>query len=145
MEAGRFVALRLTTDPKTVIRCAEVVSVDRRDSDNEIEVWCYLDQHRSTYSDFEMPLHGRRLVLEWVGREDGMVYLKPSRVQIATGVLVKRSMVILRSEVIILAPKWTLWTSGKVAEPTCIKLEKLMRSMAMHDKDVRKVVRARYD
>ena len=77
MEAGRFVALRLTTDPKTVIRCAEVVSVDRRDSDNEIEVWYYLDKRPSTYSDFEMPLHERRLVPEWVGRDDGMVYLAP--------------------------------------------------------------------
>ena len=39
----RFVTLRLKTDGKAVIRCAEVVSVDQRDSDNEVEVWYYLD------------------------------------------------------------------------------------------------------
>ena len=138
-------ALRSTTDPKTEIRCAEVLSVDRRDSDNEVEVWYYLDRHQSTYNDFEMPLHKRRLVPEWYGQEDGMAYLNPSRIQIAGDVLVKRSMLILRNEVVILAPKWTLWPNGKVAEPTCIKLEKLMRSMASNDRDVRKVVRARYD
>ena len=44
LEEGRFVALRLKTDDKAVMRCAEVVSVDRRDSDNEEEVWYYLDR-----------------------------------------------------------------------------------------------------
>ena len=38
---GRFVALRFQTDAKNMIRCAEVLSVDRRDSDNEVEVWYY--------------------------------------------------------------------------------------------------------
>ena len=97
------------------------------------------------HNDFEMPLHDCRLAPEWYGQADGMVYLAPSRKQIESGELLKRSMVILRSEVGILAQKWTLQTGGKVGEPTCIKLEKLMRSMAAKDRDVRKVVRARYD
>jgi len=32
-----------------------------------------------------------------------------------------------------------------VAMPTCIKMDKLMRSLAVHDSEVRKVVRKRYD
>ena len=128
---GRFVALRLKTDAKTVIRCAEVVSVDRRDSDNEVEVWYYLDRRESSYNDFEMPLHERRLVPEYYGQANGMVYLAPSKKQIESGELLKRRLVVLRSEVDILAPKWTLQTGGKVAEPTCIKMAKLMRSLAV--------------
>ena len=42
-------------------------------------------------------------------------------------------------------PKWTLWSGGKVAEPTCIKMAKLMRSLATHDSEVKKVVRKRYN
>ena len=135
----------MKTDGKTVIRCAEVVSVDRRDSDNEVEVWYYLDRRESAYNDFEMPLHDRRLVPEWYGHADGMVYLAPTRKQIESGELLKRKLVVLRSEVEILAPNWTLQTGGKVAEPTCIQLAKLMRSLAIRDSKVKKVVRARYD
>ena len=142
---GRFVALRFKTDAKTMIRCAEVVSVDRRDSDNEVEVWYYLDRRESAYNDFEMPLHERKLVPEWYGQEDGMVYLAPNLKQIESGELLKRKPVVFRSEVEILAPKWTLQTGGKVAEPTCIKLAKLMRSLAVQDSKVRKIVRARCD
>ena len=145
LEEGRFVALRMKTDDKAVIRCAEVLSVDRRDSDNEVEVWYYLDRRESSYSDFEMPLHERKLVPEYYGAKDGMVYLAPSKKQIESGELLKRRMSILRSEVDILAPKWTLWSGGKVAAPTCAKLAKLMRSLAVHDSRVRKVVRKRYD
>ena len=145
LDVGRFVALRMKTDGKTVIRCAEVVSVDRRDSDNEVEVWYYLDRRESSYNDFEMPLHERRLVPEYYGSKDGMVYLAPSKKQIESGELLKRRLVVLRSEVDILAPKWTLWSDGKVAMPTCIKMDKLMRSLAVHDSEVRKVVRKRYD
>ena len=43
---------------------------------------------------------------------DGQVYNKPSQKQIASGALRKRERVILRSEVEILAPKWTLQTGG---------------------------------
>ena len=138
-------ALGMKPDGKAVIRCAEVVSVDRRDSDNEVEVWYYLDRREASYSDFEMPLHERRLVPEYDGSKDGMVYLAPSKKQIESGELLKRRLVVLRSEVGILAPKWTLWSMGKVAEPTCIKMAKLMRSLAMHDSEVRKMVRKRYD
>jgi hypothetical protein len=119
--------------------------VDRRDSDNEVEVWYYLDRRESSYNDFEMPLHERRLVPEYYGSKDGMVYLAPSKKQIESGELLKRRLVVLRSEVDILAPKWTLWSDGKVAMPTCIKMDKLMRSLAVHDSEVRKVVRKRYD
>ena len=42
LAAGRFVALRFKTDEKTMIRCAEVLKVDKRDSDNEVTVWYYL-------------------------------------------------------------------------------------------------------
>ena len=142
---GRFVALRFKTDAKTMIRCAEVLSVDRRDSDNEVEVWYYLDRRESAYNDFKMPLHDRRLVPEWYGHADGMVYLAPTQKQIASDALRKRKLVILRSEVEILAPKWTLQIGGKVAEPTCIKLATLMRSLASRDSKVAKVVRARYE
>ena len=128
---GCFVALRFKTDAKTMIRCAEVLGVDRRDSDNEVEVWYYLDRRESAYNDFEMPLHDRRLVLEWYGHADGMVCLAPSQKQIATGALRKHKLVVLRSEVEILAPKWTLQTGGKVAEPTCIKLANPTRSIAV--------------
>ena len=77
---GRFVALRLKTDAKTVIQCAEVVSVDRRDSDNEVEVWYYLDRHESPYNDFEMPLNQRKLVAEWYGpRQMGWCISHPAR------------------------------------------------------------------
>ena len=145
LEEGRVVALRMNTDNKAVIRCAEVLSVERRDSDNEVEVWYYLDRRESSYSDFEMPLHERKLVPEYYGAKYGMVYLAPSKKQIESGELLKRRLVVLRSEVDILAPKWTLWSNGKVAEPTCIKMAKLMRSLAMHDSEVRKVVRKRYD
>ena len=72
-------ALRMKTDAKAVIRCAEVVSVDRRDSDTEVEVWYYLDRRESSYNDFEMPLHERRLVPEYYGQADGMVYLAQAR------------------------------------------------------------------
>ena len=41
LEEGRFVAPRLKADGKAVVRCAKVVSVDRRDRDNEVEVWYY--------------------------------------------------------------------------------------------------------
>ena len=71
-------ALRMKADGKAVIRCAGVVSVDRRDSDNEVEVWYYLDRRESSYNDFEMPLHERTLVPEYYGAKDGMVYLAPS-------------------------------------------------------------------
>ena len=121
LTAGRFVALRFKTDENTMIRCAEVLEVVRRDSDNEVAVWYYLDRRAASYTDFEMPLHDRRLVLEWYGDADGMVYLAPSQKQIASGALQKRKRVILRSEVELLAPKWTLQTGGKVAEPICIK------------------------
>lgn len=104
-----------------------------------------LDQRESSYNAFEMPLHNRKLVPEWYGHADGQVYLKPSQRQIASGALRKRERVILRSEVEILAPKWTLQTGGKVAEPTCIKVAKYMRSMANGNSNVAKVVRARYD
>ena len=128
-------ALRFKTDAKTMIRCAEVLSVDRRDSDNEVEVWYYLGRRESAYNDFEMPLHNRRLVPEWYGHADGMVYLAPTQKQIASGSLRKRKLVVLRSEVgILLAPKWTLQTGGKVAE----------RSLTSRDSTVAKVVRARY-
>ena len=99
---GRFVTLRFKTDAKTMIRCAEVLSVDRRDSDNKVEVWYYLDRRESAYNDFEMPLHDRRLVSEWwYGHADGMVYLAlaPTQKQIARGALRKRKLVVLRSEV----------------------------------------------
>ena len=142
---GRFVALRMKTDGKAVIRCAKVVSVDRRDSDNEVEVWYYLDRRESSYNGFEMPLHEHKLVPEYYGSKDGMVYLAPSRKQIKSGELFKRRLVVSRSEVGILAPKWALWSGGKVAEPTCVKMAKLMRSLAVHDSKVRKVVRKRYD
>ena len=102
---GRFVALLFKTDAKTMIRCAEVLSVDRRDSDSEVEVWYYLDRRESAYNDFEMPLHDRRLVPEWHGHANGMVYLSPTQKQIASGALRKRKLVVLRSEVVILAPK----------------------------------------
>ena len=139
-------ALRLKTDGKAaVIRCAEVVSVDQRDSDNEVEVRYYLDRRESSYNDFEMPLHERRLVPEYYGSKDGMVYLAPSRKQIESGELSKRRLVVARSEVDILAPKWTLWSGGKVAGPTCVKMAKLMRSLAVYGSKVRKVVRKRYD
>ena len=128
-----------------MIRCAEVFSVDRRDSANEEEAWYYLDRRESAYSDFEMPLHDRRLVPECYGHADGVVYLAPTRKQIASGELRKRKKVVLRSEVEMLAPKWTLQTAGKVAEPTCIKLAKLICSLAVRDSKVRKVVRARCD
>ena len=142
---GRFVALRMKTDGKAVIRCAEVVSVNRRDSDNEVEVWYYLDRRESSYNDFEMTLHERTLVPEYYGSKDGMVYLAPSKKQIESGELLKRRLVVLRNEVDILAPKWTLWSSGKVAAPTCVKLAKLMRSLVVHESKVRKVARKRYD
>ena len=112
------------------------MSVNRRDSDNDLEVWYYLDRRELAYNDFEMPLHDRRLVPEWYGHADGMVYLAPTQKQIASGALRKRKLVVLRSEVGLFAPKWTLQTGGKVAEPTCIKLAKLMRSMANRDSKV---------
>ena len=90
---GRFVALRLKTDTKTVVRCAEVVSVDRRDSDNKVEVWYYSDRRESPYNDFEMPLHERRLVPEYYGQVNGMVYLAPSKKQIESSELLKRRLV----------------------------------------------------
>ena len=90
-------------------------------------------------------MHERKLVPEYYGAKGGMVYLAPSKKQIESGELLKRKMPILRSEVDILAPKWTLWSGGKVAAPTCAKLAKLMRSLAVHDSRVRKVVRKRYD
>ena len=99
----------------------------------------------SSYSDFEMPLHERKLVPEYYGAKDGMVYLAPSKKQIESGELLKRRLSILRGEVGILSPKWTLWSGGKVAAPTCVKLAKLMRLLAVHDSRVRKVVRKRYD
>ena len=142
---GRFVALRLKTDGKAMIRCAEVVDVDRRDTDNEVEVWYYLDRREKSYNDFEMPLHERKLVPEYYGAKDGMVYLAPSKSQIESGELLKRRLMVLRSEVEILAPKWTLWTGGKVAEPTCVKMAQLMRSLAKDDSEVKKVVRERYN
>ena len=82
---------------------------------------------------------------EWYGDADGTVHLAPTRKQIASGELRKRKLVVLRSEVEMFAPNWTLQTGGKVAEPTCIKLAKLMRSLAIRDSKVKKVVRARYD
>ena len=145
LEAGRFVALRLKADGKAVVRCAEVLSVYRRDSGNEVELWYYLDRREAPYNDFEMPLHERTLVPEYYGEKNGMVHLAPSKKQFESGELLKRRLLVLRSEVGILAPKWTLWTGGKAAAPTCIKLEKLMRSLAVHDSEVRKVVRKRYD
>ena len=145
LEEGRFVALRLKADGKAVIRCAEVVSVDRRGSGNEVEVWYYLDRRESSYNDFEMPLHERTLVPEYYGEKNGMAYLAPSKKQIESGELPKRRLFVLRSEVGILAPKWTLLSGGKVAAPTCVKSAKLMRSLAVHDSEVRKVVRKRYD
>ena len=42
------------------------------------------------------------------GAKDGMVYLAPSNKQIESGELFKRTMTVSRSEVDILAPKWTL-------------------------------------
>ena len=69
--------------------------------------------------------------------------LAPTQKQIASGALRKRKLVVLRSEVEIFAPKWTLQTSDKVAEPTCIKLARVMRSIASRDSKVAKVVRAR--
>ena len=80
----------------------------------------------------------------YYGSKDGMVYLAPSRNQIESGELFKRRLVVSRSEVDILAPKWVLWSGGKVAEPTCVKMANLMRSLAVHDSKVRKVVRKRY-
>ena len=82
---GRFVGLRMKTDGKAAIRCAEVVSVDRRDSDNEMEVWYYLDRRESPYNDLEVPLHERKLVPEYYGAKDGMVYLAPNKKQIESG------------------------------------------------------------
>ena len=98
-----------------------------------MEVWYYLDRRESSYSNFEMPLHERKLVPEYYGARDGMVYLAPSKKQIESGELLKHKMPILRSEVGILAPRWTLWSGDKVAAPTCAKLAKLMRSLAVHD------------
>ena len=92
LEQGRFVTLRMKTDGKAVIRCAEVMSVDRRDSDNEVEAWFYLDRRESSYNDFEMPLHERTLVPEYYGAKDGMVYLAPSKRQLASGELLKRTL-----------------------------------------------------
>ena len=64
-----------------------------------------MDRRESSYNDFEMPLHERRLVPEYYGQADGMVYLAPSKKQLESGELLKRRLVVLRSEVGILAPK----------------------------------------
>ena len=92
-----------------------------------------------------MPLHERKLVPEYYGSKDGMVYLEPCKKQIESDELPKRRLVVLRSELDILAPKWVLWSGGKVAGPTCVRMAKSMRSLAMHDSKVKKVVRERYD
>ena len=71
LAAGRFVALMFKTDEKAMIRCAEVLEVDKRDSDNEVTVWYYLDRRReASYNDSEIPLHDRKLVPEWYGHAD---------------------------------------------------------------------------
>ena len=74
-----------------------------------------------------------------------ILYQLKSKQIIASGALRKRKLVVLRGEVEMLAPKWTLQTGGKVAEPTCVKMAKLVRSLATHDSEVKKVVRKRYN
>jgi hypothetical protein len=143
IEEGRFIAFRLKGDPKSEIRCAEVLSTEERE-EGLIQLWYYLDGRRDSYNDFEKPLSERRLRPEWFGVHDGNVYLRPTASQIASGRIEKREAKVARQDIEIVVPRWTLQTDGKVPGPACAKAEKKLRAEAARDADARRVIEERY-